>query len=496
MRCQLRHRLVAAGAALATSACGDPAGHSGVPPWMNALDSAIAAGDAGGVWSGPDASAVDAGTVGAGGLAGAGMADSGQTDSGVPSWPNSGGADAGLPGAGQPGDAGQSAAAAVNTLPGFTNLAPAFGAALDPQGGTPLTPAPPAGWTWYSIADTACRDGTPAGLYVRFTSSDRLMVYLEGGGACTNAGFCGYNPKSVSEVLSGDGQTALGSIGGAIAGRQQPGNAGIFDTANSKNPFGTWNMVYVPYCTGDVHFGTRRNVSVSGVSEAQQFVGHLNMRSFVARVVPTFRSKVKRVVLTGSSAGGFGAALNFSMWQDAFAEVLVTLLVDSGPAFPDAQLPVCMQKRWRELWGFDAAFPADCTECAQADGGGLINAVKFLQRKHPNFTIAELSSTEDEIIRMFYSNGLDNCANFDSNDPLGALLNNFPAEQYSAGLAGLRAAYQGTGHFASYYINGSDNRTFHQHLWRPRFYEAAQGGVTIADWVSAYLAGELKQIGP
>jgi hypothetical protein len=411
-------------------------------------------------------------------------------------------ADAGVLDAAQVGDAARAdggaagGGAGLNTAVGFMNLAPTLGAPLDPAAGTPLSPAPPSGWTWYEIAGSVCRDGSPSGFYVRFTNADKLLIYLEGGGACTSSGFCDYNPKNVNQVLAGDGETALGSVGGAVAGRQQPGSAGIFDTANAKNPFGAWNMIYIPYCTGDVHFGTRKNVTVSGVDAPQQFVGHLNLRAFVARIVPTFHDKVKRVLLTGSSAGGFAAALNFSMVQDAFSDVLVSLLVDSGPAFPDAQLPVCMQKRWRDLWGFDAAFPSDCMECLQADGGGLINAVKFLQRKHPNFTIAELSSTEDEIIRMFYSSGLDNCANFDTNAPLAALVNNFPADQYTAGLTGLRAQYQSSGRFASYYINGVSNRTFHQHLWRPRFYEAAQGSTTIADWVSSYLAGQMQQVGP
>ena len=68
---------------------------------------------------------------------------------------------------------------------------------------------------------------------------------------------------------------------------------------------------------------------------------------------PTFKDKVSRVVLTGSSAGGFGAALNYSMVQDAFGNVPVSILDDSGPPFEDQQMPVCMQKRWREAWGFE-----------------------------------------------------------------------------------------------------------------------------------------------
>jgi hypothetical protein len=381
------------------------------------------------------------------------------------------------------------------TLPGFTNLAPPPGAPLDPKASSSVTPAAPTGWVWYEIAGAICRDGSPTGFYVHFAESDGLLIYLEGGGACTSPGFCAYNPKNVNQVLSGDGQTLLGSVGGATAGRQQPGKEGIFALGNAQNPFKDWSMVYIPYCTGDVHFGTRTNVMVPGVNEKQQFVGYRNMEKFVARLAPTFE-KATKVVLTGASAGGFGSSLNYSLVQDTFKDARVMAVDDSGPPFPDKVEPVCMQKKWRELWGFANAFPKDCKECQQADGGGLGNYGEFLRKKHPSFTFANLSSTQDEVIRSFYAPGLDNCSGFDTGDPAAAVLFSFPAEQYTEGLLLARAQYVPTKAYASYYINGAANKTYHQHIWRPRFYEAAQGNVTIASWVKDFVAGTMTQVGP
>src|SRR5262249_49089558 len=139
------------------------------------------------------------------------------------------------------------AATAPNTAPGFKNLAPPLGEPLDPAGATALSPPPPTGWNWYPIDGALCRDGSPAGTFVRFTSSDKLFIYLEGGGACSSPGFCNFNPANVDKLLSGDGQTVLGSTLGVIAGRQQPGAFeggqlhGIFDTTNAQNPFQDWN---------------------------------------------------------------------------------------------------------------------------------------------------------------------------------------------------------------------------------------------------------------
>jgi hypothetical protein len=273
--------------------------------------------------------------------------------------------------------------------------------------------SPPAGWNWYTIDGAACRDGSPTGFYVRYGTSNRLLVYLEGGGACTSPGFCDHNPANLTQVFIAGGETVLGSTF-FLSGLQQPGTAGIFDMKNAANPFQDWNQIYVPYCTGDVHFGTKRDGTVPGVSAPQQFVGYPNMQKFVARLVPTFRG-VERVVLAGASAGGFGAGLNYGLVQDSFAPVPVYVLDDSGPPLSTQYLPACLQKIWRETWALDDALPADCTECRQPDGSGLMNIVDYWQRKYVLARVALVESAHDEVIRLFFSAGNDNCAN---NDPI------------------------------------------------------------------------------
>src|SRR5262249_29110227 len=169
---------------------------------------------------------------------------------------------------------------------GFIDLSPPLGPPLDPNQGTPLNPPPPAGWVYYQIAGAVCRDGSPNGIYAHFTASDKLVIYLEGGGACSSPGFCNFNPANLNQIING-GETALGSM--VVAGRQQPGTTGMFDLNNAANPFKDWNMIYIPYCTGDVHFGTKINVTVLGsLLPPQQFVGYLNLKLFISRIVPTF----------------------------------------------------------------------------------------------------------------------------------------------------------------------------------------------------------------
>ena len=398
----------------------------------------------------------------------------------------------------------------ANRNPGFIDLSPAMGAALPMEGDT-VTPAPPTGWTFHNIEGAVCRDGSPMGIYLRRGSVNQLLIYFEGGGACSNDHYCAFNPKSMDQVLAGDGQVVIGSALGAGPGRQQPGvytdashvgqPAGVFDHSRAENPFQNWNQVYIPYCTGDVHFGTNERGMVPSLPMAQKFVGYKNTLKIISRVVPTFRDSVDKVVVAGSSAGGFGASLNFSMIQDSFGDTPVLVVNDSGPPFDDEFMPPCMQTRWRETWGFNGSLPPDCTECQQADGAGLAKLADFLLRKHPVARISIISSMQDEVIRLFYSVGLANCMNYDTADPVVVVLAQFdpnvffPGQQYTDGLNDLRSRYQDTGQLATYYMAGV-NLTFHQHLFRPRFYEAAAGGKTIAQFVSDFLDGTVEQVGP
>jgi hypothetical protein len=390
---------------------------------------------------------------------------------------------------------------------GFLDLAPARGEPFDRAGGTALTPPPPPGWTWYSVPGTSCRDGSEAGLFIRFAESKRLLIYFEGGGACTTTGFCNFNPQSVNHVLSGTGETVLGSALGAVPGRQQPGVyqnneiTGIFSAERSENPFRDWNIAYIPYCTGDVHFGARRAATVPGVSAPQQFVGFFNTQAFVGRLVPTFEAGLERVVVTGSSAGSFGAALNFSMISDAFAGVQADAVLDSGVPFEDEFWPTCLQRSWRELFGLDYGLPPDCAECFHADGGGLIALSDFLIDKHPTARIAVVSSLQDEVIRLFFTPGQDQCATIANADPVGLTLGQltgsaiFPPDTYQAGLLAVRSQYEASGRLATYFLTDL-NVTLHQHTWRPRYFEAPPGKVSLAQFVSDFLDGRIAQVGP
>jgi hypothetical protein len=118
---------------------------------------------------------------------------------GTPSAAGSGGAAGAVATAGSVA-AGAAAAAGTGGMGGAAGAAGAAGSgAVDGIGakapftatGMPIM-ATDNTWTWVPFADTKCRSGTPAGIGVNMQStSKRLMIYLEGGGACFDSQTCG-----------------------------------------------------------------------------------------------------------------------------------------------------------------------------------------------------------------------------------------------------------------------------------------------------------------
>ena len=330
--------------------------------------------------------------------------------------------------------------------------------------GKPLS-APELTWTFVDFPDTQCRDGTPAGLAVSLNSdSDKVMIFLDGGGACFDTLTCAGNLANVST-------------------QRDERTMGIFNRARSENPVQDWNIVFVPYCTGDVHGGTNEDGMIDGLP--QKFVGRLNLEKFLHRIVPTF-SGSSQVLLTGSSAGGFGAALNLELVQWAFGDTPVTAIDDSGPPMSSEYVPECLQERWRTVWGFDRSFLADCGDDCPNPNDYAVDYMKHVAAKYPDKLSGLIETTGDSVITLFYGFGNNDCMSI---FPLPV-----PEETFRAGLLDFRAISMGLGSFGTYFIPG----TVHTWLRDETFYtQTSADGVKLVDWYRDIVEGRAAaHVGP
>jgi hypothetical protein len=203
----------------------------------------------------------------------------------------------------------------------------------------------------------------------------------------------------------------------------EPYNIGVFDRADVTNPLRDATFVFVPYCTGDVHAGSKPD-GMGG----RMMVGYQNVGRVIDYLLPLSKD-VHRVIMSGSSAGGFGALINYDRTANAFAPTPTDLIDDSGPPLSDTYMTPCLQQQFRDAWNLDAAIPAGCTACSEANGGGLTNALGWLADAHPDQRLALITSTRDGTIRSFFGFGYPDCTTG------GAPMDEAP---FAAGVAELR----------------------------------------------------------
>ncbi|PCH61451.1 MAG: hypothetical protein COC19_04785 [SAR86 cluster bacterium] len=169
---------------------------------------------------------------------------------------------------------------------------------------TPATsPAPKADFAglhadWNTIeptGDTLCSDGSAYKFYVRQGDPEKLMFYLEGGGACWTGALCDADLQATYTVN---------------LQRSDPARfSGVFDFERADNPFADYTVIMAPYCSGDVHLGDiskfYQSPSVGDHSGHALRIEHrgYNNAQAALRWVYEHLFQPETVFVTGSSAG-------------------------------------------------------------------------------------------------------------------------------------------------------------------------------------------------
>jgi pectinacetylesterase len=152
------------------------------------------------------------------------------------------------------------------------------------------------------VLEPICSEGTPWAYFVKRGTVNKLLVYYQGGGACWDYLTCGVF-KPYDRTVGPEDDPSLQT-------------AGFADESNPENPFRDWNVVFVPYCTGDIHWGDNTVVYSSGTASIT-----IHHKGFVnAQVAEKFSREhfvdPDEVFVTGSSAGGYGALLGSLYFEE------------------------------------------------------------------------------------------------------------------------------------------------------------------------------------
>lgn len=234
-------------------------------------------------------------------------------------------------------------------------------------------------WAWRPQEGTLCANGTPAGVGVNLIEgSTDLVIVVSGGGACWDDTMC--NGESPASVHLHEELTA------AIVTPEFP----AVDRSDPNNPVSSASWVYVPYCTGDLHWGDARADYASGAIEHR---GGSNMRTFLERLLAT-RPGTQRIFLFGGSAGGYGVTRAWGTAKEVFGDAVeVHSLADASPLVPPlGDRYGAMKAQWNIQW------PEGCEGC-EDDLAALVDS---LAERYPDSRHGLLTYDEDAVIGMYF----------------------------------------------------------------------------------------------
>lgn len=171
----------------------------------------------------------------------------------------------------------------------------------------------------YPGGKTICSRGDKYMFAVHPGTENKLVVDFEGGGACWTDASCGFATALFKERA----EDSLKYI-------QQGYSEGIYDRKNPQNPFKDWFHVFVPYCTGDIHWGDAVTTYGSGATAFDiRHKGAVNARAVLKWISDNFGGPEK-IFVTGCSAGSYGSLLWAHHLIKAFPQSKVYQFGDSG----------------------------------------------------------------------------------------------------------------------------------------------------------------------
>lgn len=195
-------------------------------------------------------------------------------------------------------------------------------------------------WYKYHSDKTYCGNGEPYSACLKLGSENKLVIVFCGGGVSINA----YTAAHPNNPLYPDPINFYADDVFMQAEIVAPHGLG---SNADNNPFKNWNMLLVPYATGDFHAGTNdfQFKTEKGENRILHHRGYDNYRVLIDKVKEYVPSPEKLLV-TGFSAGGFATALLTDDLTEHFPSC------QDVTCFPDACLLEYdgWQKSARECW--------------------------------------------------------------------------------------------------------------------------------------------------
>jgi hypothetical protein len=323
-------------------------------------------------------------------------------------------------------------------------------------------PAEPADFSglmagWNAIApggDTICSDGSEFRFYVKQGDPHKLMFYLEGGGACWEGGNCDpdIQPSYQVNLSNTDPSRAHGIL--------------AFDQVT--NPVADFTMVYVPYCSADVHLGdSEQHYQMPAFDDHAAHdlhIRHSGWANAKAALDWTYGHLFdpQTVFVTGSSAGSIPSPFYAVKLAEQYPNADVVQLGDASGGYRGFA-----NFNPYDVWNLDdVVSDLSYIETVPADTFSFHHLYLGAAQANPTIRFASYDNAEDETQKQFLA------------------LGGTPTESLQALLSeNLMEISQAIPDFR-FYVAGGDMHTI---LLRPEVYTYVVDGVRFVDWLAGLI---------
>jgi hypothetical protein len=158
----------------------------------------------------------------------------------------------------------------------------------------------------------------------------KLLIFFDGGGSCWDPNTCIGSVLTENPLFTFNVDTLdeLNNEGGVARSCEE----------NQHNPFCDYTQVFIPYCTGDVFWGsndTEYEYDADGNGDVETYLvhhrGYDNFRAVLDWLSDHLTQMPEKLVVSGASAGGYGAIGAFPAIKERFSATTKTyLLIDSS----------------------------------------------------------------------------------------------------------------------------------------------------------------------
>ncbi|KAE8973866.1 hypothetical protein PR003_g26149 [Phytophthora rubi] len=311
----------------------------------------------------------------------------------------------------------------------------------------------------------------------------KLMIFFQGGGGCTDESTCAFGLEcSLAE-------NALFTTVATVRG------AGVIDRFMVDNMFRDWNVVFVPYCTGDVHVGNKvfpafesgiekslGNPQCLGKDFPMHMNGYNNSKSALDWALQNFPN-VENLVVGGASAGSLAAqffsAQIADMWKVDARRTQFSVMADSYVAVLPESRPVPALLKFFGACEKGLAFPPDIASVCNAKNASAVDLVDALIENQPESKWLFVNSKGDEVQRYYYALVGEGIEGY----PFPNLMSE---EELYRNMSAILDAYQTVSpHVSTFYVDG-DHHVF---LMDKNFTSyKSDAGLLLGDLINEWMA--------